>query len=379
MSFGCIESTMNPGIWSRLPKELLEKTLLHVPVGSLLRMRCVCKSWNTWIGSRKFLELRRKISTTNLHAWFLSRGPSSCNTECISFPAYDPAMDRWFDLPCISLDRNKGSFELVASAGGLLLVKLSGIGAVAKALYVVNPLRRLFNAVSLLPEAFGVEPTYTAMVHNASTNSYQILMASNQSRHRDRTTRFYDSAVGSWTTKSQLPRRFCCSDFAAKAGVLCNGWIYWLGFRGYYFAVGFNLRTGVWSKTRWRIPAGVVGPHLVERNGSLLLVGGTDKLLWRMNCYPAPKSIGIWELDRKKGEWIETLRLPKPMVKELRKKISFEDFCCVGRNGFLYISDDVIDRVVAYNMQENSWHWLPAPSRPGHSWTIFEPSFDATV
>jgi hypothetical protein len=98
-----------------------------------------------------------------------------------------------------------------------------------------------------------------------------------------------------------------------------------------------------------------------------------------MNCYPAPKSIGIWELDRKKGEWIETLRLPKPMVKELRKKISFEDFCCVGRNGFLYISDDVIDRVVAYNMQENSWHWLPAPSRPGHSWTIFEPSFDATV
>jgi hypothetical protein len=22
---------------------------------------------------------------------------------------------------------------------------------------------------------------------------------------------------------------------------------------------------------------------------------------------------------------------------------------------------------------------LPAPSRPGHSWTIFEPSFDATV
>lgn len=40
---------MNDELWSRLPLEIVERTLLFLPVPVLCRFRTVCKSWNSLI------------------------------------------------------------------------------------------------------------------------------------------------------------------------------------------------------------------------------------------------------------------------------------------------------------------------------------------
>jgi hypothetical protein len=45
---------LDPKIWSKLPEELLERVLVHLPLQSLVRMRAVCKKWDHYVFTGTF-------------------------------------------------------------------------------------------------------------------------------------------------------------------------------------------------------------------------------------------------------------------------------------------------------------------------------------
>lgn len=104
----------------------------------------------------------------------------------------------------------------------------------------------------------------------------------------------------------------------------------------------------------------IVEPHLMEREGHLLIIGGVDNC-WDRGLHYSKGPIRIWQLDVQEEKWVEVDRMPKPICKAFLQKVNFEEFRCVGQGDLLYFTGGGSSSiaVVVYNFQDGSWQWLP--------------------
>ncbi|XP_057802355.1 F-box/kelch-repeat protein At3g23880-like [Salvia miltiorrhiza] len=106
-----------------LPEEIIEEILQRLPVNSLLKFRCVSKSWRSLIDSRRFIQKHLDYSAENAqHGIILnSLGPDRGLKQCSLRSMLDDPFTNQFRV-CDSLNIGKGSISVVGSCNGLVCI-----------------------------------------------------------------------------------------------------------------------------------------------------------------------------------------------------------------------------------------------------------------
>ncbi|CAM6103291.1 unnamed protein product [Calypogeia fissa] len=346
--------------WSDLPEDLVEKVLSTLPLPTILKLRSTCKTWNSLVVSRNLL---------NLCIGDLSPTPCLLGTspDC-KFVGFNPVSRNWYNLSlAFPVPELRQGVYLAASAGGLLC--FAATIEQAAAFFVCNPTTRSWRqlpspALKLLPRvSFGHHfDLATCMVFDKAGQQYKIIVVGNAASGWFRITQIYFSCTDSWMkVGGAIPQDV---DFRSY-GLVCNGCVYYM-MAGWSIKVMLvNVEEGVWSKLEAPLPRFLVRPRLVERNGSLLLVGGVHKY-WKQGWnFLKPQSVRVWELDQTNMVWVEIGRMPEEIHNKFVATLGdgIQDFKCAGLDNLMYFTSRCSSgfSVVLFNFLTNSWSWMPYP------------------
>eukprot|EP01018_Ginkgo_biloba_P034359 Gb_06118 [translate_table: standard] len=331
--------------WSALPEDLMDRIFSCLPLTSILRLRCVCKRWNSLLQSKKFLSSLAKISTPK--PWFIlcTMGSAACS--------YDPAMNKWHTIirpvchPCTSV---------LAVAGSLLC--LGNQVAECKFLSICNPITKSFRQ---LPRMLQVSLIHkVSMIADPSNNSYKIMVSGENGLPirnpytYDLLTEVYDSSVNSWRMSG---KPLADAKFGSDPGVWCNE-LYYCITELPYGVVVFDLKTESWSEIKVEMPASLASPSLVESGGHLLMIG---RVMNGSQTQDTGPRITIWELQLGRKEWVEVRTMPEDICREFCAPMAFySPFVCSGLENHIYITTHLNPHVLVHDLSENSWQWLPS-------------------
>ncbi|XP_059449046.1 F-box/kelch-repeat protein At3g23880-like [Corylus avellana] len=230
-----------------LPDEMVLDILQRLPVKSLVRFRCVSKSWNSLITSPAFIHshLNRSIPNTPPHTIFIVR-------HCVSNPhrelerepyklfAFDECGE--LDLPIKS--RSLKNFRLIGSENGLMCF----VGD--KQFILWNPsIRKVVNLPEpcITTERYGRMPCNEAFGFDLRTNDYKIVRIafpySYSAMLGGPLVEVYSVSTGSWRISSAtFPYSVTVTDWFNPKACL-KGSIHFAGhIRGYATVFSFDLR-----------------------------------------------------------------------------------------------------------------------------------------
>jgi F-box interacting protein len=367
---------LDPKIWGKLPEELLERVLLHLPLQSLARMRTICKKWDHYVFTSAFTKLRAQI-------WPQKPWIVMTSTEKSLF-VYDSGLDTWHQVP---IPFNAHELHVVAAAGGLLC--FSNAWFQWPRMYVCNPMtqkwRRLppmntwmISTVGMVYEEEAAATTPPA----AASSSFKVLVCGRLEDH-SMITEVYDSITNSWTIGGNpSPAR----KHGGHASLWCDGIFYCLTFPfSTLCLLAYNLRQGAWYEVPVRMPAPIMSPSLVECKGRLMLVGGLEE-------EHSVFVIQIWELDSSEHKWVELERMPSQLCKDfVTNMVPSKPLSCFATGDFIFLmipSSNNYMPALMFNLTHRTWDWWPTSDFPtelpelniGQSSGIsFEPRLDASV
>ncbi|KAH7284918.1 hypothetical protein KP509_33G002400 [Ceratopteris richardii] len=329
-------------IWCELPDALLERLLPLLPVSSLLRFRCVCKSWNSYILSSHFLRICSTARSVPPSPDAVSRHRSDSNSYLListwspDYPllAYNPAHQTWH-LPSIDFVSKEpellSHYSLVAAAGGLLCVRES-----SGKLVVCNPVTKAMTGIGIdIEDGHGSDSaalviSLASMMYDDLSRSFKVaVVCSCQGDASKQVTCVYDSRRNSWTREKQAE-----DIFFESAGAF-NG-------NDLFVVVDFpkslmvmDATTATWRAHAAGVPAAVKYPSLVVVDGALVLLGalGIDENHTesdRVNAYV------VWRLTVE-GVWEEVGRMPRAMFNQIGSNDGFEGLSCVALDQGIYM------------------------------------------
>jgi hypothetical protein len=126
-----------------LPHELIIQILLRLPVKSLIRFKCVCKSWFSLISDPHFTNSHFDITATSTHRILLISN-STHETRSIDFEAPfncdSASLNLNFLLPQTHLD-----LEIIGSCRGFIILHCSS------EIHISNPSTGLHKQIPLSP------------------------------------------------------------------------------------------------------------------------------------------------------------------------------------------------------------------------------------
>ena len=183
---------MNPGIWGRLPEDLLERILALLPLKTLLNLRPTCKHFNSLIFSPSFLSLTK---TALLSSFLLSHPQSQPR-----FPLYNAFLDSWRTL-ALTLPLSCAAHH-ISTSNGLLYFSLPNsfriCNFLTKSMKTIQFPSYPLSSTTLIsfssshvdsPSSFGIgSPSSTA------PHGYKIFILSSTSN----SAFLYDSGADSW-------------------------------------------------------------------------------------------------------------------------------------------------------------------------------------
>ncbi|CAK9199185.1 unnamed protein product [Sphagnum troendelagicum] len=363
---------LDPKIWSKLPEEVVERVLVHLPLQSLVRMRAVCKKWDHYVFTGAFAKMRAEttLPPPPQKPWIVMT-----STEKSLF-AYDSGMDTWHDVP---IPFNAQELHVVASAGGLLC--FSNAWFQWPGMYVCNPMTQKWR--QLPPMNTWMISTVGMVYEEAATPaSFKVLVCGRREDH-GMITEVYDSKTNLWTVGSTPTP--AARKYGGDASLWCDGVFYCLTFPfSTLCLLAYDLQQGSWHELPVRMPAPIMSPSLVECKGRLMLVGGIEEQM--------VFKIQIWELDSKKWEWIELERMPPQLCKDFgTNMLPSKPLSCFGTGDLIFFtvpSSRNYMPALMYDIIHCTWDWWPSSDFPaelpqvniGQSCGIsFEPRLNAYV
>ncbi|XP_059668933.1 F-box/kelch-repeat protein At3g06240-like [Cornus florida] len=229
-----------------LPKEVLTEILSRLPAKSLLRFRCVSKSWLSLITSPNFIAIHLNQSHTNNSHLLIKYYSLNPKKERFSLRVDDNDKS-FFELKCPFKTRNNSFFRMVGICNGLICLSDDHFGY-TYTIIIWNPaIRKCVN----LPKPRVCFHTYGPYMFalgfgfDSRTNDYKVVRIA-----------YLQHRMGSWDTS------------AGVESLLFGGG------EGYIFPPEvevFALKTGSWKT----IEANVPPYNMVEYFWSSAFVNGT--------------------------------------------------------------------------------------------------------
>ncbi|KAL9139973.1 hypothetical protein ABFS82_14G006000 [Erythranthe guttata] len=331
---------------SNLPEEIMEEILYNLPIKSVLRFKCVSKSWLSTISSKTFIKdhLKRSIAEdeekpglkvlTNRKILFNYVKPAARLSYSIgSFslcknPKITPTL---YDIPI----QNVGFMHIIGSCNGLILIMIEGklvLWNPSTRIYRVIPSPSFNEAIFLHDGPFHVRYGFG---YDESNDDYKVICIKDtnyfpEPYHYE--TRMYSSKTNSWKKFDNCEKHL----HGTHDGILVNGRLHWL--------VQYNRSTGSrdivsldLAEEKYQTfshgveySSGVVS--LVELGGYLglmNLMSGADVNVWVMKEYGVTESwTKVWTLSN----FID--QLPRKCVGDIGKLKPL----CWSKNGDISIA-----------------------------------------
>lgn len=343
-------------IWSALPEDLMDRIFSCLPLISILRLRCVCRRWNSLVQSKRFQTALSRVSPPQ--PWFIlcTIGRALCS--------YDPSMNKWHTIirPFNSNVLQYGSVKIspctsILSVSRSLLC-LGNQVAECRVLLICNPITKIQRH---LPQMLEISLIHKAtMMMDSSNNSYKIMVSGENGLPTknpyiyELLTEVYDSLSNSWKMCGKpLPE----AKFGSDPGVWCNNLFYCITELPYGVVI-FDLKTESWSELAVQMPSSLSSPSLVECCSRLIMVG---RALDQNETEDSIRRIVIWELELGRKEWVEIGRVPIEICRVFSAHLKFyAPFVCSGLGNHLYITTHRNPNVLVHDLCKNTWQWLPS-------------------
>ncbi|KAF8011774.1 hypothetical protein BT93_I0037 [Corymbia citriodora subsp. variegata] len=354
----------------KLPQDVAVEILKRLPVGSLLRFRCVCRSWRSAIDDPRFVALHLSHSALDASNWHLlwlhwSGFPNLC-----SLCSNDLALPFQWQIGMPFIDPRK-MHGFVGSCNGLICVKEISRARYGQTLYLWNLFARKHKVVlrSVPGRQFfrmGIPLEVLGFSFDARSNDYKIVgilyvLDDNHSRAGGTKPRveIYSLSTDSWRIlECEVPA--ICNDDQA---VFLNGNLHWSALKfdvpwaesKYESIVSFDVAGEVFDEMPLpeeiiRMDNGNLSVYLAVLQDSLAVFVNLVKAIGQ----PGPDSIcSVWVM-RDYG-----------MPESWTKLYSFEAcglvtrFSGFTRNGELLM--ETVDEVLSRNPITGQYASLPLP------------------
>ncbi|XP_058081452.1 F-box/kelch-repeat protein At5g43190-like [Magnolia sinica] len=362
---------MDPGIWSRLPEELLERILALLPMKTFLNLRTTCKHFKFLLFSPSFLS---QTKTPPLSSFILLSHPQFHNL----FPLHDAFFNRWRMLSLSpTLPPKCASLRLVSASNGRLCFSLPNsfliCNLLTKSTKTIEFPRYPFTSTTLI-SASPSSPRSSPSLHGYKIFSlcYSPL---------EYWAFVYDSRTEKWTRSESFDP--ILSQNSHQDAVFFNGSLHFTT-REPFSIVGFELDTGRWWKSTVELPQELVFVRLVSdsnaNNGNLYLVGGTGR-------DGISENLKVWELREGETKVAEIASLPELMWRKFGSVCyhNYEHVYCLWHDGMVCVCCYTWPEILVYKVGRKTWHslskcpFLPEKWSCGFRWFSFSPDFYASV
>ncbi|KAJ7519858.1 hypothetical protein O6H91_20G058600 [Diphasiastrum complanatum] len=355
---------MSERIWGRLPEELVDAILAHLPIPVLLRLRAVCKRWNALLSCTGFLHLCSQVPQKR--PYLLFTGLDFILRKCICEGLiFCPSSSRWYRFPLDFLPFPSENIIGVTGGGGLLLVCSALYSA---ELVVTNPVTRAWKILPTFHRSSS-RPSLAALVVNKSKATYTIVAAYDS----DMTTYVYESFTNVWTKTANM------SFDAQMRPVVCNGIMYCVHDDDITLIGAYDIEKGQWSTfkvlsgAQLRFMENLFDPQthsqLVESCGRLLLITSIQEMDSQASARTG--GIHVWEVrperQRKKCNLVE--KMPDNLMTYFQD--GFDVFAfhnAEHEEALLFIACNSPDAwrtsTLLYDLVEKSWEWTRVPLSP---------------
>ncbi|XWS25515.1 hypothetical protein CRYUN_Cryun27aG0074800 [Craigia yunnanensis] len=353
---------MDPGIWSKLPPELLEHILSFLPLKTFLNLRSTCKHFKSLVFSPSFIS---KHSSDSPFSSFLLLSHPQCYSH---FPLYDTILGAWRNLalPFSFLPPCTAQFNLLSSSNGRFCFSLPN----SCSFLVCNLLGKSSRVIQFpfFPFAFEL------LTLVSTPYGYKIFMLC--SKFSSSYVFVYDSKVHSWRRYDGFQPLLI--DNFHQEGASFNGSLYFTTPEP-FSVVCFDLENGKWERFNTEMPGELTFVRLVcdTGEGKLYLVGGIGR-------NGISRSMRLWELGNG-GNWKEMERLPELMCRKFMSVCyhNYEHVYCFWHQGMICVCCHTWAEILYYKLSRRTWHWIPkCPSLPdkwscGFRWFSFVPELYA--
>ncbi|KAM7516990.1 hypothetical protein LguiA_006573 [Lonicera macranthoides] len=359
---------MDPGIWSRLPQEILEQVLSLLPLKTFLKHRSTCKHFKSLIFSPSFISKHYSSSSSSTSSSsFLLLSHSQFHHH---FSLYDTLINTWRKLS-LSLSSTLSCASpstLLSTSNGLLCFSLPN----SSSFLVCNLLSRSSRIVKFPSHPFAFE--LLTLVSNST--GYKLFMLSSPSGSSNYAL-VYDSRVNRWQQFDGFKPIF--GDNYYQQGVCHNAQLYFATPEPFSI-VCFDLESGSWERSMIELPGQLTFVRLVSSgSGRLYLFGG-------IGSNGISRSLKLWELSGG-GNWVEIERVPEMMCRKFMSVCyhNYEHVYCFWHQGLICVCCYTWPEILYYKVSRKTWHWLPkCPSLPdkwscGFRWFSFVPELYAFI
>ncbi|KAG6508935.1 F-box only protein 13-like isoform X1 [Zingiber officinale] len=355
-----------------LNQDLLERVLSWLPASSFMRLRTVCKRWNSIAKSRTFQAACAHIPSRS--PWFLM-----VDQELDQSIVYDAAEGDWKALnpPIQFLDRRKGKPIPVAASGATVCYQ-----TVDGDLEVCNPVTGSCRKLPHLRQSTKACSVRAIAMHStpSSSSSYKVVVVSGE--FTSLAFRVFDSMRGLWDNEVKLVHETKNSAMSCTVG---GEVFYFLSKAGDVVATGMQRSLSKQYSSVLTIengeeivyfisPSATVAacnlaqkafyeyPRLlpiyseysidvVECNGEMLVV--------LLSEFLDTASLRVWRFSKEDVSWRQVATMPPAMAHEFYGKKLDINCCGHGSMILMCFHSDGFSRCVMFRMEANEWVELP--------------------
>ena len=218
---------------NHLPDEIVLEILARLPVKSVLRFRCVCKSWCSYITDPNFISTH--LNHNHHHDYVIHRPKSKSISSRSNLQVCTLALDRTFETISefrIPFTFQSGYPRLVGSCNGILCFT-DCVTSKSKDVYLWNPSIRKFKR---LPDTCltQLRTLVLGFGYDSQNNDYKVVRIS-QTRVKDvlaREVEVYSLSSDSWKRVglgiSWTPNAFSFSFNGILAFPFVSGHLHWM-------------------------------------------------------------------------------------------------------------------------------------------------------
>ncbi|KAJ4846585.1 hypothetical protein Tsubulata_038819 [Turnera subulata] len=348
---------MDPGIWSRMPAEILEHILSFLPLKTFLNLRSTCKHFRSLVFSPSFIAKHSSSSpsTPSSFSFLLLAHPQFMHR----FFLYDCNLGTWRSLALtISLlvprdvtAAHLPCCTLLSSSNGLLCFSLPS----SSSFLVCNSLAKSSRVIATPCYPFSFE----SLTFVSTPCGYKIFVLCCMSTSISAFV--YDSKIHSWQRFDGFGPNL--SDSHHQEGVYFKGLLYFTTPEP-ISVVSFDLESGRLGRANTDLPGEITFARLVtDGESKLYLIGGIGR-------NGISRAMKLWELGDR-GNWMEIQTVPEMMCKKFMSVCyyNYERMYCFWHQGMICLCCYTWPEILYYKVSRRTWHWLPRCSSLPEKWS----------